>query len=111
MRRAGRRRGSAITTSTTRAAESQFHQVSGPTEQTFRHRLRQQQIPRFARDDSQRGNAKATYVPPLGAPFLPPPQAMTTYCRPFTMYVDGVALPAAGSWALQSSRPVRLSKA
>src|SRR5690242_4165302 len=59
----------------------------------------------------QSGSANATYVPPLFAPFLPPPHAMTTYCLPPTMYVDGVALPAAGSFADQSSLPVALSKA
>ena len=31
------------------------------------------------------GSAKATNVPPDGAPFFPPPQAITTYCRPLTM--------------------------
>src|SRR5262249_45312048 len=30
------------------------------------------------------GNAKATIALPEGAPFLPPPQAMTTYCRPLS---------------------------
>ena len=63
-------------------------------------------------DEPQRrlpGSANATYVPPDGAPFFPPPHAMTTYCLPFTMYVDGVALPAAGSVVSQSSLPVALS--
>ena len=55
------------------------------------------------------GSANAMYVPPLGASFFPPPHAITTYCRPFTMYVDGVAFPAAGSVASHSSFPVRLS--
>lgn len=36
-------------------------------------------------DPSTYGNANATYVPPLAAPFFPPPQAMTMYCFPFTM--------------------------
>ena len=31
------------------------------------------------------GRVKATYVPPDGASFFPPPQAMTMYCFPFTM--------------------------
>lgn len=31
------------------------------------------------------GSANATMLPPDGAPFLPPPHTMTTYCRPFTM--------------------------
>lgn len=31
------------------------------------------------------GSANATYVPPLGAPFFPPPHAITMYCLPFTM--------------------------
>ena len=30
------------------------------------------------------GNANATNVPPDGAPFFPPPHAMTMYCLPFT---------------------------
>ncbi len=30
------------------------------------------------------GSANATYASPLFVPILPPPQAMTTYCRPFT---------------------------
>ncbi len=29
-------------------------------------------------------NANATYASPDGSPSLPPPQAITTYCRPFT---------------------------
>src|SRR3954467_5956433 len=64
-----------------------------------------------ARQHCHSGNANATYVPPLGAPFFPPPHAMTMYCRPFTIYVDGVALPAAGSAADQRSFPVHLSNA
>jgi hypothetical protein len=59
----------------------------------------------------QSGRANATYVPPLGAPFFPPPHAITMYCFPFTMYMDGVALPAAGSAASQSRSPVSLSNA
>src|SRR6185436_6901624 len=55
------------------------------------------------------GSANATYVPPDGASFFPPPHAITTYCLPFTMYSDGVALPAAGSFVSQSSLPVDLS--
>ena len=31
------------------------------------------------------GSAKATMLLPDGAPFLPPPQAITTYCRPSIM--------------------------
>ena len=30
------------------------------------------------------GKANATYASPLFVPILPPPQAMTRYCRPFT---------------------------
>ena len=30
----------------------------------------------------QRGSAKATTLLPDAAPFFPPPQAITTYCRP-----------------------------
>ena len=37
------------------------------------------------RAESRYGSANATYVPPLGAPFLPPPQAITMNCLPFTM--------------------------
>lgn len=62
-------------------------------------------------DSGNYGNAKATYVPPLGAPFLPPPQAITRYCLPSTMYVLGVALPAAGSFASHNRRPLLLSYA
>jgi hypothetical protein len=36
---------------------------------------------------------------------------MTTYSRPFNMYTDGVAFPAAGSVVSHSSRPVSLSYA
>ena len=44
-------------------------------------------FPRCPRADSRHdfGNAKATYVPPEGASFLPPPHAMTMYWRPSTM--------------------------
>jgi hypothetical protein len=51
----------------------------------------------------------ATYVPPDGASFFPPPHAMTMNARPFTMYMEGVALPAAGSVVSHSSFPVSLS--
>ena len=33
----------------------------------------------------QFGKANTTRVPPRGRPLLPPPAAMTTYCRPLTM--------------------------
>jgi hypothetical protein len=32
--------------------------------------------------DSTQGSAKVTMLLPEGAPFLPPPQTMTTYCLP-----------------------------
>ena len=54
-------------------------------------------------------SVNATYVPPDAASFLPPPQAMTMNARPFTMCMDGVAFPAAGSVVSQSSFPVSLS--
>ncbi len=63
----------------------------------------------LTRHDGHYCSANATYVPPLGAPFFPPPHAITMYCRPLTMYVDGVALPAAGNTVSHSSRPVALS--
>src|SRR5436190_23826180 len=37
------------------------------------------------------GNANATYASPLAVPILPPPHAITMYCRPRIMYVEGVA--------------------
>src|SRR5690606_33255886 len=37
------------------------------------------------------GKAKATYVSPDLVPILPPPAAMTTNWRPFTVYTAGVA--------------------
>ena len=36
-------------------------------------------------DGQRAGRAKATMLLPDGAPFLPPPQAITTYCRPSIM--------------------------
>src|ERR1022692_4418599 len=51
------------------------------------------------------GSAKATELPPEGAPDFPPPAATTTNWRPFTPYVAGVAVPRAGSVAPQSSCP------
>lgn len=42
--------------------------------------------------DHSAGKAKAMYVLPLGVPsFPPPPAAITTNCRPSTLYVQGVA--------------------
>src|SRR6266849_2768684 len=58
------------------------------------------------------GKANATYTPPDGDfGSLPPPAAITTYCRPFTAYVAGVALPAKGSMVSHSNAPLDLSKA
>jgi hypothetical protein len=37
------------------------------------------------------GSAKATYASPERVPIFPPPAATTTYCRPPTSYVLGVA--------------------
>ena len=54
-------------------------------------------------------DTNATIALPDGAPFLPPPQTMTTYCLPLIVYVDGVALPAAGSVVSHISLPVSLS--
>jgi len=51
----------------------------------------------------------ATTALPEGAPFLPPPHTITTYCRPSMVYVEGVALPAAGSVVSHKSLPVNLS--
>ena len=51
-------------------------------------RLRMTAKGRAPQDDSlgqdPTGSAKATYVPPDGASFLPPPHAMTMNARPFT---------------------------
>src|ERR1700739_3711668 len=58
------------------------------------------------------GSAKATYMPPcglLGVRALL--AAITTYWRPSTMYVEGVATPAKGNSPSHSSLPVLLSKA
>ena len=54
-------------------------------------------------------SVNATYVPPDGASFFPPPHAITMNARPFTTYMDGVAFPAAGSEACQSNFPDSLS--
>lgn len=41
-------------------------------------------IPQIDRDGFQFGSAKATMLLPDAAPFLPPPQTITMYCRPFS---------------------------
>src|SRR4029078_511701 len=58
-----------------------------------------------------RSRLNATLALPEGAPSLPPPQTITTYCLPLMVYVDGVALPAAGSVVSHSSLPDVLSNA
>src|SRR2546423_5313326 len=58
------------------------------------------------------GSANATRASDRPQSWPSPPAAITTYCRPFaSLYVIGVALPPAGSLALHSSSPVRVSKA
>lgn len=47
--------------------------------------LRAKSVPLWNDACFQFGNANATRVPPRGRPLLPPPAAMTTYCRPLTM--------------------------
>src|SRR5262245_52329352 len=57
------------------------------------------------------GREKATRLPPAGRPDFAPPAEITRNCRPFTMYVLGVALPPNGSSACQTMAPVSLSNA
>src|SRR5437016_4456515 len=59
----------------------------------------------------QRASANATYVSLDLVPSFPPPAAITIYWRPRTMYVLGVAYPAAGSVVSHSTAPPRLSSA
>src|SRR5258708_20330564 len=59
------------------------------------------------------GSAKAACSPPVGPLgfILLPPAAITTYWRPLTSYVAGVALPGKGSVYSHSNLPVALSNA
>ena len=55
-------------------------------------------------------NLNATYPSPDFDPtFPPPPAAITIYCIPSTIYVDGVAYPPAGSLYSHSNLPFSLS--
>src|SRR5262249_28256732 len=54
----------------------------------------------------QRGSANATTPAPDGAPFLPPPQTITTYSRPSIAYTGGGGWRAAGIAVPHSGRRV-----
>lgn len=74
------------------------------------HRRRYRNGNLVMHDLSYFGNANATYTPPdFDRISFPPPAAMTTYWRPFTSYVIGVALPPNGSVVSHNSSPVDLS--
>ena len=54
------------------------------------------------------GSANATYVPPLGAPHLPPPAAMTTNCLPPAIVHGGRGVAGGGQRRLPEQLPVAL---